>query len=135
MPKHRLHLAACAARPGLPISFYIKIDDKHVWTGGFVTKAVKTGPDEITVTIKHWKTGELHTNVLRANKSTWLNKSAMFKANPHLFATPTQCAVTTLAITNGAAYFQVAEVGTELTQESSLAPGVVPQTITFKTGE
>ena len=131
MPNHLLLLPACAARPGLPVSFYIKIDDKKIWTGGWVTKAVKTGDDEITVTIKHWKTGELHTNVLRANKSTWLHKPAMAKANPHLFTTPTQCAVTTMAITNGAAYFQVAEIGAELTQGSSMPPGVAPQTITF----
>lgn len=131
MSKHHLLLPACAARPGLPINFYVKIEDKQVYTGGFVAKAVKTGADEITVTIKHWKTGELHTNTLRANKSVWLNKAAMYNANPDLFTTPTQCAVTTLAITNGAAYFQAAEIGTELTQGSSLPPGVVPQTITF----
>lgn len=131
MPKQTLRLSASAARPGLPLGYYVKIDDKHVWTAGVVTKAVKTGPDEITVTIRHYRTGESHTNVLRANKTVWLNKAVFYQANPHLFTSLAQTAVTTLSITNGAQYFLLAEIGTELTQEKPFPPGVEPATITF----
>lgn len=126
-----LGLTAAHARPGLPINYYIKIDGRDVYTGGFVTKAVKTGDDEITITLEHQKTGELHTNVLHANETIGLHKATMAHANPHLFKTMLQMATTTMAISNGRAYFFQAEIGAELTQESSFEPGATPQTIVF----
>lgn len=62
-----LMTTAAAIRPELPVRYEIKIDGKWVLTGGWVQSAVKTGDDEITVTVKHWKTGETHTNVLKAH--------------------------------------------------------------------
>lgn len=126
-----LQLTAAHARPGLPINYYLRVDGKKVYTGGFVTKAVKTGDEEITVTIKHYKTGEVHTNAMHADKWIWLCKPIMAKANPHLFSSLVSMATTTTKICNGRAYFFEAKIGTELSQESSMAPGTTPQTITF----
>lgn len=131
MAKGFLNLTASHARPGLPVNYYVKIEGKKVWTGGFVTKAVKTGKHEITVTLRHWKTGAEFTNILRDGKAIWLHKATMADANPRLFANPLISAMTTLSITNGRGYFEAAEIGEELTQERPFPPGVEPETITF----
>lgn len=131
MNKNYLQLTAAHARPGLPLNFYIRIDGKKVYTGGFVTKAVKVGDDMIAITIQHYKTGEEFTNTLHADKWVWLCKPVMAKSNPHLFGDLVSRAKTTMSIVNGRAWFFEAEVGSELSQESSMPPGETPQTIVF----
>lgn len=131
MSANTLRLTAAHARPGLPIAFYLSVGGKEIYTGGVVTKAVKSGDAEITITTQHHKTGEMHTNVLRAGKTIYLYKAQMAKMNPHLFGSLALMARTTFSILNGADYFETAEIGAELSQESSMPPGVTPQTITF----
>lgn len=67
MLKKMIAIPAGAARPGLPLRYEVKVGDKWILTGGWVQKAVKTGENQITVTVKHWKTGEVFTNVLGAD--------------------------------------------------------------------
>lgn len=76
-----LMTTAAAIRPELPVRYELKIDGKWVLTGGWVQDAVKTGDDEITVTVKHWKTGDTHTNVLKASWKIQIHLVALVNKN------------------------------------------------------
>lgn len=76
-----LMTTAAAIRPGVPVRYDLKINGKWVTTGGFVEEAIKTGDDEITVTVTHYKTGVRHTNVLRASWKIQIHMVALVNMN------------------------------------------------------
>jgi hypothetical protein len=65
--KKFMEIPAAGAIKGLPVSYSVKVDGKWILTGGTVQDAVKTGENKITLTIKHYQTGEIHTNTLPGN--------------------------------------------------------------------
>jgi hypothetical protein len=73
-------IRAAAVRAGLPVNYLITVNGKEIETRGFVQSAVKTGDTEITITIKHYKTGELHTNTLHAGQRVLVHMSALVNA-------------------------------------------------------
>lgn len=72
---------AAALRAGLPVSYEITVDGKQILTGGYVQEAVKTGLHEITVTVQHKKTGEIHTNVLDSRQTVLINMLVLVNKN------------------------------------------------------
>lgn len=75
--KKFLQVPAAAARKGLPFSYAVEVDGKIILTGGEVQRAVKTGDNEITVTIRHYKTGEIHTNALAPDRVAYIHMVAL----------------------------------------------------------
>jgi hypothetical protein len=112
-----LHTSASAIRTGLPVQYEVKINDKWVLTGGTVQAAVKTAENEITVTVKHWKTGETFTNTLKAHWAIRLHMVALVNANHvgtlTLWPTKDNLAVMQLRTYNWTIAFASAAVGTE----------------------
>jgi hypothetical protein len=75
--KKHLRIPAAGATKGLPVSYSVKVDGKWILTGGTVQDAVKTGENEITLTIRHYKTGETHTNALPGNAEIYVHMVAL----------------------------------------------------------
>lgn len=76
-PKKFVTIPAAGARKGLPVTYTVDVNGKEIVTGGFVQKAEKTGDNEITLTIEHYKTDEIFTNTLRDSRKIAVHMVAL----------------------------------------------------------
>jgi hypothetical protein len=58
---------AAAIRPGYKIGFVVHVDGKEILSRGEVFGFRRVGHDKAEITLMHFKTGSLFTNVLPAN--------------------------------------------------------------------
>ena len=72
MTTNYIEAPAAALGKDIPCDYLITVNGKTRRTTGTVIKVRRTGEFQIEITLKHRRTGEIHTNTMDARATVWV---------------------------------------------------------------